>query len=520
MIPQPAIEKYLNRRCDDHYWMKGLSAAELDQAILTLAPKPDLHPALHIHQKAGFLMGVSYPRFSLFLDMGLGKTILALELMKYWRKAGLVRKALIFVTSDKAFPTWEAQIAKFNIDIPYITLEGSSDQKWRTLEKFKSGLIILTYPGAVYMATVPQKNGRKLHSAAVKALSEDVDALVLDESTRCGNHDSLTYKLISQLAKGCRIRYALAGRPLGRDPTMLWAQQKLIDDGESLGETLGLFRAAFFTESNNRWDPRGYAKNYEFKDKLKDKLAYLTGHRSIAYKAGECIDLPDVVSSIEEVRLPKEARAYHERIVEEVIEAQGDLRAVKNVFLRMRQLSSGYLGFIGEESGERVEIAFEENPKLERLMELVEALPADRKMVIFYEFTWSARCIMKELGKRHLDAIWLWAGTKDYRADLMRFQTRSGCDVAVIQNRVGSLSLDGLQVANYQVFYESPVSVIDREQAEARIRRQGQKHKVFRYDLVVKGTFDSRILEFHREGDSLLEALRRDPRKQLDLVWK
>jgi SNF2 family DNA or RNA helicase len=186
----------------------------------------------------------------------------------------------------------------------------------------------------------------------------------------------------------------------------------------------------------------------------------------------------------------------------------------------MRQLSSGFMGFIGDESGERIEIEFQENPKLERLMELIEALPSGRKMVVFYDFTWSGRRILKEIRARHLDAIWIWSGTKDARGDLKRFQTQDGCDIAILQNRVGAYSLDGLQVANYQVFYESPVSVIDREQAEARVRRQGQKHKIFRYDLIMKDTLDRRILEFHREGDTLLEALRRDPRKQLDLRTK
>jgi SNF2 family DNA or RNA helicase len=98
-----------------------------------------------------------------------------------------------------------------------------------------------------------------------------------------------------------------------------------------------------------------------------------------------------------------------------------------------------------------------------------------------------------------------------------RFQTDPGCRFAVINNKVGAYSIDGLQyVANYLFVYESPVPVIDREQMERRLIRDGQANTVFIYDLVVQGTLDSRILDFHREGDDLLAALREDPRTVLN----
>jgi SNF2 family DNA or RNA helicase len=88
----------------------------------------------------------------------------------------------------------------------------------------------------------------------------------------------------------------------------------------------------------------------------------------------------------------------------------------------------------------------------------------------------------------------------------------------VINNQTGAFSLDGLQVANYTYFFESPVSPIDRNQAERRTRRQGQKHKTcFYYDPVVADTVDERILEFHKEGEDIFQALLVDPSKALRL---
>lgn len=519
MIPSSAIKAFLKQPRDDHRWMKQLTHKELDAALKLFKPPIKVSSEFRLHQKVGVLLGIAYPQFCYWYDMGTGKSAIALTLLRYWWDCGRLNRALIFVKSDKAFPTWEAQIKRWNIDIPYVTLgSGSSVNKWRELESFKEGLIILTYPGATAMTSrrvkskKKPKNKMKLEHKKVALLGKDVGAIVMDESTNVGNHDSLQSKLCIKLGKIAKVRYALAGRPFGRDPTLMWNQYNIIDGGETFGETLGLFRAAFFIESDNIWDPKGYAKDYVFKKRMMSQLMDVAQHRSISYDEHECIDVPKWQSIVEEVRLPEEAGAYYKKVVEQIISAKGNISLMQNAFLRMRQLSSGFLGFRNDESGAKVEIAFQENPKLECLLDKLDSLPDGRKAVVFYVFTHSGRRIFESLKEIDRKGIWLWSGTKDYKADLKRFQTDPKCTVAVINDRIGAYSLDGLQdVANYLFFFESPCSVIDRSQAEKRVRRQGQKRRVFQYDLVVKDTLDQRILDFHSDGDALLQALRKNP---------
>lgn len=484
--------------------------------LKALKPPPQINSTLRFHQKLGFLLGTAYPQFCFFYDMGSGKTVLALELLRYWWQCGRLRRALVFVTSDKAFPTWEKQLKTWNIDLPSISLSaGSSVLKWQMLEDFKEGLIFITYPGAVAMTShrVKSKRGKnkmQLDPKLVKKLAQSVDAIILDESTKCA-WESLTSKLCAKLCQSAQFCYALAGRPFGRDPTMLWRQLFIVDGGQTLGETLGLFRAAFFSETDNPWAK--YAKDYTFKKKMMPELMRIVQHRSISYSAEECIDVPEFQSIIEEVSLPEEASVYYQKVVDQIIEARGNLELMKNAFLRMRQLSSGFLGFRNDESGERVEIAFAENPKLDRLLELIEAMPDDQGAVIFYSFTASGRRITKELEALGYDVMWLWSGTKDAQGALRKFQSDPKQRIAVINEKVGAYSLDGLQdKASYIYFYESPLGCIDRSQAEKRLVRQGQQRKVFIYDLVVRGTGDSKILQYHREGKELFRELMRNPK--------
>lgn len=531
MIPKDVLREFVQRQRADHRWIKTLSASELDDALAALEPPPQLYPKQRLHQKACFLLGVAYPQFGFWLDMGAGKTLLALELLRYWWDIGRLNKAVILVTSDKAYLTWQRQIERFEIDIPYVFLEGSSEDKWRQWHGLKEGLIIVHYPGLVAMLTRRVKTGRKgkleIDPSKMGEFCTGVGGLVMDESTKLGNPNSLTHQIGQHLADHAFARYALAGRPFGRDPLMLWPQFDLLDRGATLGDTLGLFREAFFDPQAN-YAARAKAvsrkarnrakhlKEYKFNKRMMPELTRIIQNRSITYTTDEFPDLPPLgrTADVIEVNLPEDTEAYYQRLIDEIIAAKGNFRAMENVFHRMRQLSSGFLALRDDETGERIEVEFDENPKLDRLLELTDELPEQRKAVVFYDYTHSGRTIYEQLSAKKVGAIWLWSGTKNPTAELRRFLEKDSCTVAVINNKVGAYSLDGLQeVANYTFFYESPVSVIDREQSERRILRQGQPHHVFQYDLVVRDTVDEKILEFHREGRDLYKELTRHPEK-------
>ena len=461
---------------------------------------------------------------NIFITGNSGKTLVALELLKYWRQCGMLRRGLVFLHSDKAYSTWRNQIKEYDIGFDNILMEGSFAEKWRAWEELQDGLLFVSYPGATSMLTKTlREKGKKNRwvpdDELIEQLLFDLDAVVLDESTKSANHDSLTFSVIERLMAPTLIHYALAGRPFGRDPTMLWAQHKLIDGGASLGRTLGLFREAFFISEENPFVPkrrRKYIKQWSFDKRKQKAFSRLIQHRSITYSEDECIDVPKWTRIVERVNFSKEAEEYYGRAVQTIIdvnkENKGGLRELENAFLRMRQMTSGFVGFIDDDSGDKVEVEFEENPKLERLLDLLDAMPRDRKGVVFYDFTYSGRKIFEAVKALGLNPTWVWSGNKNSSRDLERFKNDPAIDLLVINNRIGAYSLDGLQhVANYDFFYESPLSCIDREQAEKRLRRQGQKRRVFQYDVVVANSVDERILEFHQEGKDLHSSLLKNP---------
>lgn len=524
MIHPRAIKEFLLKPVDNWSWMKKLKHKDLNRALRRVGFERAGNKPLWKHQKVCILLGIAHKCFIFWLDMGAGKTRVALELLHFWWRNGELHQAIVQVPSDPTIVSWEDEIKSLGIDIPYVSLMNSATEvKWETLSELDDGgLILCTYPGLVWMLSKlkkkkkpkPGKENKKslvVDKELLQRLRDRVGAVVLDEATAVG-HRNLSWKLNKKLKKTVPIWYELAGIPFGRDPAMLWSQYNLVDD-YVLGDTVGLFREVFYKTKKNRWG--GW--EHTFKKSMKKELNRLVRHRSITYGEGECVDLPKLIGKLEEVSLPQEAKAYYKSFAKKILAKNTTFSERQNLFIRMRQVSSGFVGFRNEEDGSRAEIAFAVNPKMERLMELIDAMPTKRKFVVIYEFIHSGKEIMRELKKRGIKAGWMHGGMKDARKVQDSFNYDPDVRGVVVNHKLGAFGLN-LQAANYMFIYESPVPVIPRRQAERRCRRPGQKRTVFLFDLVCKGTFDSRILDFHKEGGDLEKAIIRSPAKALKIA--
>jgi SNF2 family DNA or RNA helicase len=519
MISTHQIQTFLNKPCDDHTWIKGLSEQQLDEQIAKLNPKPELHPDLKIHQKACFLLGVAYPQFYNMLDLGAGKTLIMLSLIKYYLKIGRIKQwALVLVPTDELVWSWEDEIHKWHPELPYLTLTGTTEQKWASLEGFKTGLVICTYVGVATMLSRLQKirgkDKRKHHPDAelLKQFIPQLDALICDQSTFLGNATTLTYEIVGSISKHAKIRFNLAGRPFSRDPIILWSQFYVIDRGETLTPQFGFFREVFF-DKKKAWFGGPNSYEYKFRKKLEPQLARLISHRSIYYSREECSDLPERTFIRCRVSFPTDMQAYYKRVVKEVLQSRNSYKEMENAFVKMRQICSGFIGFKNEDE-ERVQLDFKMNPKLDALFEKLEEMPEDSKSIIFYEFTHSGKKICDELRKRKMRHGWLWSGTVNGRAILESFNNDPGFRFLVNQYRRGGMGLN-LQAADYVFFFESPASYLYRYESEGRNYRQGQTKHVFVYDIVVKDSIEETILDYHKEGKTLFKALVEDPKKIL-----
>lgn len=522
-VPKAAVEKFKARPRKNWSAYKDFSEAKLDRMVRKLEVHSALWSKAHKHQKVCILIGAKQGRFCYFNDTGTGKSFIAIALIDYfarvrsWRVLSGVepvdlpeRKHLILVPNKINKSEWRREYRKHDPQTDVCVLTKSSANKWEQLRSTKARVIIDTYAGFTRMVCrkVPKRGKRKLKLAfdktLVKELKQIIGGMYLDESSDIGSSKSLQFRLIRQLSNTVDQIFPFNGTPFGRDPLPLWSQVYVVDHGYTLGENKALFYATFYSGKKNFWG----GTEFTFKPSKASLLSRYLDNVSICYPINES-DLPRV-SRISKLFSPApEVKEYYNKAVlalREKLKA-GDKQKSENEFLRLRQLSSGYLGYYDNEEGKRAQIEFKHNRKLELCTSLLQELAPGHKVIVFHDFRFSGAMIGRELKKLGIGYAFLHGGTPDPDGEYNRFLKDDDCRVFVLNSAAGSKGLN-LQLVKYTIYYESPVSVRTRIQSERRMVRQGSEHdRVVIYDLVMRNGVDQQILEFHQSGKDMLKSI-------------
>lgn len=494
----------------------------LDLALNELRPVPDFGAAkLWLHQKAIILILITLKRFMLHVDMGGGKTRITLEFIRYLKQCGEKPQAIVFVPYITSVETWIEEVAKHAPDLQVVPLLGSTQENLVALG-LRGDLFVICYQSAVAMVSkaVPEKKAGRSHKTSVQRGEWNFKAseirnhftsfnmIVMDEIHRCKSASSLSYRMCRAISKQCTWALGLTGTPFGKEPVDLWPQYFLVDLGAALGSTKEFFMAVFYKRSTNYWGNL----EFKFRKRLMPDLTRMTKHSSIVYGIDEFADmLPRQYIPIN-IPLPADIEGYVKKAIQNINDAvRGNGTARYNIvesnYLQLRQLSSGFMT-LKDGLDAKLQVKFDEAPKMDKLQELIEGMPATGKMVVFHHFIYTNKLISERLREMKVGHARIWSGAKDPIGELRRFKSDPRCRILVINSKSGSSSLN-LQGANYVTFFEQPDSPIDRQQAERRVWRPGQSKRVFIYDLFVKGTYDRRMYNSNKAGENLLNQLLR-----------
>ncbi len=501
MINQKAITAFVRRKLNDYEWLKTEPLAQLKSET------SHLPTTTWQHQRVCYLLLEQIKRFMLFVDMGGGKTLVCLSLIRRRKRDGKNPRAIVFVPYVTSVATWIDETNLHTPDLTCVPLIGTTAQNRAAIEMGQGDLFVVCYASAVAMMSEKGDGKGKwtLTPKSVRNAFGGFDMLVMDEIHRCKSQKSLTYRMCRAISAQCEYAVGLTGTPFGRDLQDLWPQFNLIDFGETLGPTLSFYRAVFFKQWTNFWG----AWEYKFKKGMMKDLQRIIKHRSIRYSIDELHDLPPKAYVPMTIQPHTGITNYAEKAMAVIrgIQAQksSEYRALESEYIKLRQLSSGFMTLHGQDDN-KLQVAFDENPKLDALEALVNDMPWGCKAVVFHHFVYTNNLISERLRKMKVGHARIYGGSKNQLGELQRFRCDSKCRVLVINSRSGSSSLN-LQHANYVVFFEQPDSPIDRQQAERRVWRPGQALRVFIYDYLMKGTVDMAMYKSNKAGESLLKNL-------------
>lgn len=512
MISKKSIKKFLERKLRSFDWIKNYKKDDLINELATLKPKPRFGKITPwLHQMACFLIMLEVKRFMLNLDMGSGKTLSILMLLMYRKQRGEKPRAIVFVPYLTSIVTWIDEVEDKAPNLKLVPLLGSSTENLAALQS-EADLFVMCYQSAVAMVSQPvystkrRKDVWNFRAADVRKIFADFDMLVMDEIHRCRSPSSLTYRMCRAIAKQVDWSFGLTGTPFGKKVLALWPQYFLIDFGKTLGQSQEFFKAVFFREETNYWG--GY--DIKFKKRMKPDLRRMIKNCSIHYSIDELHDMPKKVYVQKNLPAPPDSEAYCKKFIEHInstvqTKGKGSYKEVQSSYLKLRQLSSGFMTLTGDDK-DKIQIEFKENPKLEALIDLIESMPSGRKMVVFHHFVYTNQLISRKLKELKIGHARIWGGARDPIGQLRKFKDDANCNILVINDQSGSSSLN-LQMANYLVFFEQPDDPIIRQQAERRVWRPGQLRRCLIYDLLVRQTKDHALHKANKEGEILLKSI-------------
>lgn len=513
MISKSAVRRFLRRRLRDSRKAKRFSERAVDAKIGKLDPAVGFVTDPYLHQKVCFLLGVLRLCYAFFLDMGLGKTKVALDLIAHMNAIErdlYARRAIVLVPYGSNVPEWEHQASIHAPHLKCVGLDKGGEHRADMLEDTSIDVVVSTYAGLLHYTSDKSTKKWKPDPTRCENVAEWFGVWVLDESSYVKSHTSLIFNTLKRVfAMTNPARFLLTGTPFGKDPSDLWSQFYLLDGGETLGQTLGMFRAAFCVSKRNYWG--GW--EHRFRKEMTGTLNRMIANRSIRYAEAECLDLPELVGGITSgnpmvrpVEMTSTAEAYYNKVTLELRESKGNFQLVESAFMRMRQITAGWLGAKDDTTGEKLAVALPDHPKLDALIELLTEIPQDEKVVVFNVYHVSGDLVCKALTSAKVPHVRLYGKTskKGRRAALDRFRT--GNARVLVASEAGAFGLN-LQAATRVVFFESPVSPIIRRQMEKRCHRGGQDRRVFIYDLVVKDSVDDRIVASLESGRDLFEMI-------------
>ena len=174
---------------------------------------------------------IEQPELGLLLDMGMGKTAIALTAVEHLVYDYFsVRKVLVIAPLKPAIETWPTEVEKWDHLKHIITslVLGDKESRLKALEK-DAELYIVNRENVQWLVDHYKKKW-------------PFDMVVIDELSSFKSSKAQRFKALKRVRPYIKRIVGLTGTPSPNGLLDLWPQMYLLDAGEALGKTLTSYR--------------------------------------------------------------------------------------------------------------------------------------------------------------------------------------------------------------------------------------------------------------------------------------
>ena len=427
---------------------------------------------------------------ALFMDMGLGKTRVALEVAA--RRQGKWNR-LFWFTPCSLRRNVLRQILE-HTDLPETAVCIWDSAAIRKLESLECLMHIIG------IETMGSSN------VAVSTYAGLVTAnsfVVVDESSYIKGFLAKRTQRITTFSDKARYRLVLTGTPFTQGPVDLYAQMKFLSPKILGYKSFWSFAANHLEYETKKIRGRRVRTGRIIRSHNTEYLAAKIAPYVYQVKKDECIDLPDKLHKNVWLTLTGEQERWYEKAKEDFLmeEDPDDWSSIAlfRLFGRLQTIVCGFVK-VGEEHKPL------KNNRIETLLNVLGGIGCEEKVLVWAKYRFCVEQVRAAIGREYgPESVRAFHGDmpdREREKALAEWRT-GGARYLVLTQSLGSHGLT-LNEAAYAVFYADSFKYSERLQAEDRIHRIGQTRRPTYITLLADSSIDVRIANaLARKGDAL-----------------
>ncbi len=448
------------------------------------------------HQRRVFAVSKDRQAYGVFLEQGLGKTKIDLDVSAYLWSIGKIDGLMIDAPNgvhkqwiNEQIPIHMPTFVKFKCFV----YKSEQTQTWkREAEEFfayDDGLKIL----AIHHDAFATEKGTAF---ATRFLSSCRVKWTIDESSRkIKTPGSKRTKATLKLRNLAHFRRVMDGTPVTRGVEDLYTQLKFLHDDVHGFSSFYSYRNQYCKLRQVPGAPTGVLQVVGYKN-LEELQRRMDGW-SMRLRSEDCLDHPERVYAQRFVELTAEQKRFYHDMKEEFIAQldSGEVVSVEQAVTKILRLQQLICGHIKLDDGRVVSVDTNRNGEA-----LAAAEQIGDKVILWARFHHDID-LLKVTFKSWNPVTWDGRTSTDERADAKnRFIHDASVGAFIANPGSAGIGTDGLQTnCHNMIYYSNTFKASERWQSEARLFRDGQKGTVNVLDLVSPGTIDTHLLRVLKE---------------------
>jgi len=227
----------LSPRLNNCNWSTGFPKSKLASLMQNVARR---RADMHKYQDAGVSFIKSEKKCGLFIDMGLGKTVISLTAISDLLFENEVSRVLVIAPKKVANNTWPNEFEEWShlCYLGYSLASGTPDQRTKAVDTMAP------------ITIVSRDNIKWLIELWESRRKWPYDMLVIDESSSFKDSSTARFKALKKIVKRLKYAVILTATPNAESYLGLWPQMYIVDQGAALGRSMTQYKDQYFKENS------------------------------------------------------------------------------------------------------------------------------------------------------------------------------------------------------------------------------------------------------------------------------